>query len=244
MPCDENSPVAVLDRASILLDAFDEDERLTLSDLSRRTGLPASSAHRMLGQLVRLTWLQREGHTYRLGRRMLELGSLALHHDRLHRVAQPILYQLHATTGLVVHLAVPVGADVLYLDKIGGSFAVRLPTRAGGRLPAASTAIGKTLMAELDPTAELAPPPRATSNTIVDPVQLRREYADIRIRGIAHDRNETLLGVSCVGAAIMQGCKPIGAISVTGPTGTFDSMAAAAPVRLAVSTIRNRLSGN
>ena len=243
MPCDENSPVAVLDRASILLEAFDEDERLTLSDLSRRTGLPASSTHRMLGQLVRLTWLQREGHTYRLGRKIFELGSLALHHDRLHSVAQPVLYQLHATTGLVVHLAVPVGADVLYLDKVGGSFAVRLPTRAGGRLPAASTAIGKTLMAELDPTAALTPP-RSTPNTIVDPVRLRREYADIRNRGIAHDRNETVLGVSCVGAAVIKGRSPIGAISVTGPTGTFDPMAASVPVRLAVATIRNRLSGN
>lgn len=242
MPCDENSRVTVLDRVSILLEAFNGNERLTLSDLSRRTGLPASSTHRMLGQLLHLAWIQREGNTYRLGRKIFELGSLALHHDRLHTAAQPILYQLHAATGLVVHLAVLDGREVLYLDKIGGSFAVRLPTRIGGRLPAAVTAIGKSLMAEIDPNATLPPPKRSTPRTIIDPAHLRREYADIRTRGVSRDRDEALSGISCVGTVIRHGRKPVGAISLAGATDTFDPLSAAAPVRLAARAIQDRLS--
>ncbi|MBZ4288797.1 IclR family transcriptional regulator, partial [Mycobacterium tuberculosis] len=78
------------------------------------------SAHRILERLVQLRWLRRDGRDYELGMRLVELGSLALHQDRIHRAAIPLLRDLHRATGLVVHLAVLDGSDVVYLEKIGG----------------------------------------------------------------------------------------------------------------------------
>jgi DNA-binding IclR family transcriptional regulator len=46
------TPSAVIDRVSLVLDAFDGPGRLTLAQIVRRTGLPRSSAHRMLERLV------------------------------------------------------------------------------------------------------------------------------------------------------------------------------------------------
>src|SRR6201991_388293 len=113
------TPTAVIDRISLVLDAFDGPGRLTLAQIVRRTGLPRSSAHRMLERLVQLRWLRRQGRDYELGMRLVELGSLAVHQDRLVRAAKPLLGELHRATGLVVHLAVLDGADVVYLEKVG-----------------------------------------------------------------------------------------------------------------------------
>lgn len=47
-------PVAVIDRAARLLEAFRDSERLTLAELTRLTGMPRSSTHRLLTQLVEI----------------------------------------------------------------------------------------------------------------------------------------------------------------------------------------------
>lgn len=225
---DASSPIAVIDRVAVLLDAFREAERLTLSELSRRTGFPRSSAHRMLLQLVRIGWIRRHGHAYELGMKMLELGSLAQHHDRVHQAALPVMHELHNATGLVVHLAVLDGPDVLYLEKIGGRFTLSVPSRVGGRQPAHRTAIGKALLASSRIDAESVMPHPVvgpTPNSIGDAARLRVELARIREQSIAHDRDETTVGVSCVAAAIGDGKNTVGAVSVCGPTKSMNSSA-------------------
>ncbi len=148
------TPSAVIDRISLVLDAFEGPGRLTLAQIVRRTGLPRSSAHRMLERLVQLRWLRRSGRDYELGMRLVELGSLAVHQDRLVRAAAPLLGELHRATGLVVHLAVLDGPDVVYLDKIGDRALGAIPTRVGGRQPAHCTAVGKAILAYCDQDAE------------------------------------------------------------------------------------------
>ena len=101
----------------------------------------------MLERLVQLRWLRRSGRDYELGMRLVELGSLAVHQDRLHRAAIPLLHELHRATGLVVHLAVLDGPDVVYLEKIGDRMIAAIPTRVGGRQPAHCTAVGKAILA-------------------------------------------------------------------------------------------------
>lgn len=146
-PAAPATPSAVIDRVGLVLDAFDETGRLTLAQIVRRTGLPRSSAHRILERLVDLRWLRRDGREYALGLRLMELGSLAVHQDGLCAAARPHLHELHRATGLVVHLAVLDGTDVVYLDKLGGRLDSAVPTRIGGRRPAPHAALGKALLA-------------------------------------------------------------------------------------------------
>ncbi|MDT5139539.1 MAG: hypothetical protein QOD58_3801, partial [Mycobacterium sp.] len=144
------TPSAVIDRISLVLDAFEGPGRLTLAQIVRRTGLPRSSAHRLLERLVQLRWLRRSGRDYELGMRLVELGSLAVHQDRLVRAAKPLLGELHRATRLVVHLAILGGSDVVYLDKIGDRMIAAIPTRVGGRQPAHCAAVGKAILAYND----------------------------------------------------------------------------------------------
>ncbi|MET7774014.1 IclR family transcriptional regulator [Nocardia sp. NPDC005366] len=217
------TPSAILDRLSLVLDAFDGNDSLGLSDVVLRTGLPRSSAHRMLDRLVQLRWLRRHGRSYSLGIRLVELGSLAVHQDRVHAASTEHLPQLYRTTGMVVHLAVLDGDDVVYLDKIGGRLAAYVPTRVGGRLPASQSALGKALLA----------------------FHGRDEAGDdlIRERGYAIQRDGSVTGFGCIAAPI----GPIGeattAVSICGPIQkmAFDSRMIA-PVKLTSHAIWRSMS--
>ncbi|MGV0834163.1 IclR family transcriptional regulator [Mycolicibacterium thermoresistibile] len=241
------TPSAVIDRISLVLDAFDGPGRLTLAQVVRRTGLPRSSAHRMLERLVQLRWLRRDGRDYELGMRLVELGSLAVHQDRLHKAAIPRLHELHAATGLVVHLAVLDGSDVVYLEKIGNRLAAALPTRVGGRRPANCAAVGKAMLAYAEQDGALSGSdllPRCTKYSIASQTQLRQELAKVRAHGIAFDREESLPGFGCVAAPIGDPGEAVAAISVCGPMNrmVFDHRLAA-PVRMAALDIWRTMEG-
>src|SRR6478735_2885410 len=226
------TPSAVIDRVSLVLDAFDGPGRLTLAQIVRRTGLPRSSAHRMLERLVALRWLRRSGRDYELGMRLVELGSLAVHQDRLHRAAIPLLHDLHRATGLVVHLAVLDGSDVVYLEKIGDHMASAIPTRVGGRQPAHCTAVGKAILADNDITGvDLSD--RKTRYSIATTPQLVAELTKVRAHGVAFEREESLPGFGCVAAPIGPAGHAVAAVSVCGPMNrmAFDNRLVA-PVRM------------
>ncbi|NKY55206.1 IclR family transcriptional regulator [Nocardia flavorosea] len=212
------TPSAILDRISLVLDAFDGRESLGLAEVVLRTGLPRSSAHRMLDRLVGLRWLRREGRSYSLGIRLVELGSLAVHQDRIHAASGEHLHHLYRATGLVVHLAVLDGDDVVYLDKIGGRLAAHVPTRVGGRLPAAQTALGKALLAFNGGN--------------------RPEDTRIRDLGYAAERNNAVPGFGCIAAPIGPLGEATTAVSICGPLVkmTFDSRMTS-PVQLTAHAI-------
>ena len=97
----------MIERMTLLLDLFDAaTPRLTLAELAERSGLPRSTTHRILDQLVALRWLDHSGQSYVLGMRALELGGLAVAHHELREVAAPLLADLHQRTGAVATLAV------------------------------------------------------------------------------------------------------------------------------------------
>ncbi|MFJ2742192.1 IclR family transcriptional regulator [Streptomyces sp. NPDC087440] len=213
-------PLSLLEKAAKVLGAFDGPEpRLSLTEVVRRSGIPRSSAHRILDQLVGLRWLDREGRDYRMGMRMLELGALASHHNRLRRAALPRLHALHEQTGHLVHLSVLDGTEVVYLERIGGLDDTSVPSRVGGRMPAYCTAAGKAVLAFSEPDAAehviaagLRP---RTPSTLVRPASLRQELAAARDRGLAFDREEAFRGVACVAAPLRGAGRAVAAISVS-----------------------------
>ncbi|MGY1814086.1 IclR family transcriptional regulator [Blastococcus sp. SYSU D00820] len=236
-PSEAERPTTAIDRVATLLDAFEGPGRLTLAQITRRTGLPRSSAHRMLEQLVAHRWLRRTDRTYELGTRLLELGSLAVHQDRLHQAALPVLHELQDVTGLVVHLAVLDGPDVIYLEKIGGRFATRLPSRVGGRQPAHCTSVGKVLLG-FGPHGTVrrvldGQLPQRTTRSITSVAVLERELAKVREYGVAYDKEEALPGVGCVAAPIVSGGHAVAAVSVSGPIEDLKLGPLSSPVRMA-----------
>lgn len=219
-------PPSMLERMTLILDAFEaRTTRLTLEDVARHTHLPRSTAHRILDQLVNLKWLEHGAFGYGLGGRALGLGGSDGGHAQIREAAAPLLHNLHLRTGLVVHLAVLDGPDVYYLDKVGGRFATSVPSRVGGRAPVHSTALGKAMLACMQPEQvdELLARDllRMTTHTISKPAMLHQELGRIRGRnGLAFERAESFPNIACAAAAVRGPEGPLAGISLVGDAGT------------------------
>lgn len=218
---DQGLPASMVERMTLILDAFEgRGSRLTLEEVAGRARLPRSTVHRILHQMVRLDWIEHDACGYRLGGRALALGGDG-GQGRIRAAAAPLLHELHQRTGMVVHLTVLEGVDCVYLDKIGGPFAGRVPSRVGGRVPAHATAAGKAMLARLVPETVdhlygRALPGR-TGRTITERAALHGELHRIRQRrGLAFDIGESAPGVGCAGAAIHGPEGPLAAISLCG----------------------------
>ncbi|MEV6162196.1 IclR family transcriptional regulator [Streptomyces sp. NPDC052052] len=214
----------MVERVTLIMDVFEgQTVRLSLEEVARYTQLPRSTAHRILDQLVRLCWLEHTGLGYGLGRRALRFGGGDGAHGRIRESAAARLHQLQIKTGMVVHLAVLDGPDVYYLDKVGGRFAAAVPSRVGGRAPAHSTALGKAMLAWLEPEdVEVRAGHsirRQTQRTISDMSTLHQELNRIRRRhGLAFERGECFPDIACVATAVRGPEGPVAAISLVGDT--------------------------
>jgi DNA-binding IclR family transcriptional regulator len=167
-----------------------EQPELTLTQLSRRTGLPMGTVHRITGDLVAWGALEREDRgPFRIGLRLWEIASLAPRGLGLREVAMPFLEDLAEATRQNVQLAVLDGHEAVYVERLSSRGAVGVVSRVGGRLPLHATAVGHVLLAHaLHDVQEsvLAAPLRAlTRKTIVDPRALRRVLAEVRRSGVA-----------------------------------------------------------
>lgn len=215
-------PVSMIERMTLILDAFDAaTPRLTLAELAERTGLPRSTTHRILDQLVALRWLEHSGHSYVLGMRSLELGGLAVAHHELRQAASPLLAELHQRTGAVATLAVLDRKDVVFVERHGRGLTSDPVTRVGGRAPAHATAAGKAMLAWLDDrTLTTLYGERLgsrTPRTISSLDALRTDLAQVRSRhGVAFDREELAQGTVGVAAPLRGTGRASGALQLAG----------------------------
>lgn len=233
---------SVLGRVDCIIGAFDRADRaLTLHELTERTGLPKSTVHRMVDQLVDLCWLEREVSGYRIGMRLFEIGGLASRRSRLSDLAYPHLHALSVATGLAVQMAILDGTDVVYLERIPmRGFAP--PTRQGGRQPAYCTGLGKAMLAFDEEAAEEALSqalPARTSRTITSARDLRGELERIAETGLAFDHQESYEGLACVAAPVRGSGRAIAAVSVSGPVAGIDLHAVAPLVRDTAAAVWN-----
>ena len=139
----------VVDRALALLDCFDSDRRyLTLAELSRRSGIPASTALRLANRLVAWGALERTSDgAFCVGIRLFEIGSLAPRGRSLRDVALPFMGDLAAATRQHVLLAVLADDEALLVERLSGQQAIPTLYEVGGRMPLHSTGVGLVLLA-------------------------------------------------------------------------------------------------
>ncbi|MFC0582395.1 IclR family transcriptional regulator [Micrococcoides hystricis] len=220
---------SAVDKAMALLAAFGDESILGVgvSELARRADLSKSTAFRLLGMLQRSGAVERAGNAYRLGPLIQQLSSSQefTQQNVLRDTLTPFLADLYELTGQTVHLGALHGTDVVYLNKLYGHLQVRSPSRIGGRAPAYCTGVGKMLLAYDADAAEKVMSselPAWTPHTITSPDALAVELAQIRSTSLAYDREEILLGLTCIAGPVLgPDGRPVAAFSISGPTGKF-----------------------
>jgi DNA-binding IclR family transcriptional regulator len=201
----------------------DAEQAPNVAALVQATGFPRPTVHRIVAGLLaeRLLVEDPQTHLLRLGPRLIQLASRSWGRSDLRVAAMDELKRLRDLTGETVHLAVPNGPGMVFIEKLESPSAVRMSSRIGSQVPLHVTAVGKAWLAAL-PARERAaalkglPLPRYTEHTLTDRAALLAELDMTAARGWSADREEHEAGVYCFGA-VVRGAegRPVAAISVT-----------------------------
>ena len=223
----ERYRIHVIDRAAQILDSFGFDhQELSVSEIGAKTGLHRSTAHRILMALEYNDLIKQNPDTgkYHLGIKLFKLGHQAVSQLSLREICRPFLMRSMNETQETVHLAVFDDDQVLYLDKVEGPHALRMPSRVGRHIPTYCTSLGKAMLSCLDDqevknifrSRVLRP---YTVNTVKTLDRLLTELRVIRRRGYSVDNEEIEIGLRCVGAPIKDHTGAmVGAISTAAPS--------------------------
>ncbi|WP_072690749.1 IclR family transcriptional regulator [Rhodococcus marinonascens] len=218
---------AVLRAADILELFLGREVSLTATEIVERLQLPRSTAHELLATLVARNFLSRqsgEENVYRLGPRVLELGSRYQQTLEFATEADAVARQVAAKCDETVHVAILDGLEVVYVSKIDSTRSVRLISEVGRRLPAYCTGVGKVLLAglareklnELLKGRKLVP---LTDRSITSRTELRRQLDEVRRTGIAYECGESNPEAGCVAAPVVDSSgKWVAAMSISIPT--------------------------
>jgi DNA-binding IclR family transcriptional regulator len=202
--------VQVLERMVSLLDGLaQQPDPVSLKDLSIRTGLHPSTAHRILNDLVWARFVDRvEPGTYQLGMRLLELGNLVKARLNVRDAALGPMRELHRITAQPVNLSIRQADEIVYIERaVSERSGMQVVRAVGGRAPLHLTSVGKLFLAADSTRVIQGYVARTglaghTRNSITDPAMLERELALVRARGYARDNEELELGVRCIAAGI------------------------------------------
>jgi IclR family acetate operon transcriptional repressor len=212
------APTAI-EKVVSVLEALAEHDRV--KGLSEATGLPPSTTHRILGELVDLGWVHASKRSYAPGPRLLSLVRRIDADSALARIAYEPVSRLSRQTGYTVHFGVLHRDVAVYVIKKEGRRAYLMRSRVGDELALHRTAIGKAILAHLpEPqvrqVAERTGLPAATTSTITQIDVLIEHLAEVRRRGWAMDEEENEEHTRCVGAAVLDSDgRPLGAVSLS-----------------------------
>ncbi|MFD1717281.1 IclR family transcriptional regulator [Georgenia deserti] len=220
-----------LERVHRLFSSFDyEHTTLSLSELSRRAGLPLSTTHRMVRELLDLGMLERtDSDDLCIGVDLWKFGLLTPKTFGIQRVALPFMQDLYATTGMPVHLGIPENGKVTIVESLrrrgsdgnGTRGSRRERPYIGQRDTMHSSAVGMALLAfaESDEQEQyLADLARRPADD--PPEEIRREMAQARASGYSVSCRRTRPSIA-VGAPVLNRLgRPVGSLSLVLPEGT------------------------
>ena len=210
---DDDSPrnsdfVQSLDRGLAVIRAFGPDrEKLSLSEVSRETGLTRAATRRFLLTLVKLGYVRNDGREFSLSPRVLELGYAYLSGLAMPEIAAPHLEELVARVRESSSISVLDGHHIVYVARVPTKRIMTVAISVGTRFPAYATSMGRVLLAGMSDEdlsrylreAEFEP---FTARTVTDPERLREIVREVARLGYAIVDQELEEGLRAIAAPI------------------------------------------
>ncbi|MBV9820014.1 MAG: IclR family transcriptional regulator [Solirubrobacterales bacterium] len=213
---------AAIDRgAELLVRVLESDEPVALADLAAASGIPKSTASRLLSALERQGLITQDGLRGRLrpGPAILRVAARSLLERSVTELAGPSLDALGELTGETVNLAVPAPQGVEHLAQVESRHFLGAGQWLGRTVDYHCTAVGKIFMAFGRAPLPAAPPSAMTARTITSPSRLRDELATVRAESFAAAVDELEIGLAAIAAPVTgAGGEVVAALSISGPT--------------------------
>jgi len=219
--------VTSLDKALLILELLiDQGRDLSITEICQKLGMVKGTVHRVLSTLVARKFVQQNSVTkmYGLGVRTLEIG-IDSKRERFLRIAMaPFLMELYEACEETVNAAVWEYNAIRYIYRLECEALLRISITAGARFPGYCCATGKILLSYFSNEDIRQIYSRSTSfkkltkNTIISVDELIQEIEKVRVRKIAVDDEEALVGVYCVAAPVSNSKgECVAAISISAP---------------------------
>jgi DNA-binding IclR family transcriptional regulator len=214
----------VLKALKVLAHVADKGRPATLTEVASELGLPKTTAYRYLRTLSAAGFLERDAprERYALGSASRALARADGGPARLREAARPVLTALRDRFNETVNLGILSSGEIMYVDIVEASRALRMHARVGDRHPVHSTALGRAILSHL-PSADRdgilrgALRPR-TARTTVDRAALEAMLDEARRRGFAVEVGENEDGAMCIGVPVLDATQwPMAAISLSAP---------------------------
>jgi IclR family acetate operon transcriptional repressor len=199
-----------VDSALRILRMLCDVKEIRVSAVAAHLGVAHSTAHRLLSMLVHHGFARQDEKRgeYQPGPQFLQMGFAAIRDLDVRQYARPVLEEVCEKLNETVHLAVPYGQDVFYVDGIESRHQLRVGLRVGNFLPANCIGLGKAILATLPqeqfyrlfPSQEL---PTLTTNSVATRDELEQQLDEVRAVGYARSRAESDDGVGSVAVAVM-----------------------------------------
>jgi DNA-binding IclR family transcriptional regulator len=213
---------AAVDRgADLLVRVLESEQPVALSDLAQASGIPKSTASRLITALERRGLVEQDGERGRLrpGPAILRVAERGMLERNIVELARPALDVLAEASGETINLALPAPIGVEHVAQVDSRHFLGTGQWLGRTVDYHCTAVGKVFMAFGRHPLPSAPLTRYAPATIVDPQQLRRELEIVERTELATAIDELEPGLAAVAAPVRgAGGDVVAAFSITGPT--------------------------
>ncbi|WP_207589942.1 IclR family transcriptional regulator domain-containing protein [Halomontanus rarus] len=217
------NPVKTTTTTFTIVEALKELGSCGVTELANHLKLPKSTVHNYLSTLEQEEYVKKEGNTYSVGIRFLELGAYARDCMQIYDIAKPEVDRLADETRELANLMIEEHGHGVYIHQAKGEQAVQVDSYVGTRVDLHATALGKSILAHLpedrvDTIVDNHGLPQRTKRTVSTREELEEELELVRERGYATDDEERLKGLRCVAAPIQTSDgRVLGAVSASGP---------------------------
>lgn len=200
--------VEALARGLEVIRSFDRlHVKQTISQISERTLLARPTVLRLLITLYELGYVRCQDNRYSLTPKVVDLGMAYVSSLGLYGAAKPHMENLSKKVDQTVSLAELDGSDIVYTGRVEVPKIVSVGVTVGSRLPSASTALGRVLLAEI-PDTELHDVLNTPSLSMYVPRkrltadQIRPRLQTVREQGWAESDEDLQYGVQAIAAPL------------------------------------------
>lgn len=231
----ERRGIGAIEVGGLILNALVSSGRaMSLGDLARESGMPASKAHAYLVSFGKLGLIEQDVATgaYQLGPFALQMGLVSLQQMSPVKLAIPEITRLAATTDQTVALAVwgSHGPTVVYIAE--SSRPIHVNMHAGSVMSMLGTATGLVFSAFLPQALVEKVIARELKDELVigqAGVQMTTRdiasvLAEVRAQGLARAQGLPIPGINALSAPVFNHAQALSlVITATGPKGSFDT---------------------
>jgi DNA-binding IclR family transcriptional regulator len=213
----------------LLVSLRDSSRPLSLSELSRELGLHKASTLRILLTLEQHRFIAKNNDKkYQIGSNAFYVGSgfiVGGKRNKLLQVMGKLVHELKHT----ITLGVLDGASVLFIERVDGVERVKVTVDIGSRVPAHSSAAGKTLLAGLSDAEVMRRLRSVRGDSFNNPVSVKKVLAvlsKVRQNGFAVNNEESTKGLIAVAVPIVGAVgSHLAALGAAFPAGTLRNAA-------------------